>query len=109
MNTPNLYQQGLICSFTRTDRSSRPAIVATRTYPQHPAQITDLMTLTILSDERVPYLRSLAKYAAAFFRISRSSLTAFSSCLNRLNSLISSLFGLPDPLKRSEEHTSELQ
>src|SRR3990167_5711370 len=99
MNALNLDQELLVCSGPFTDRSRRPGIVATRTDPKNPAQLTDLMICAILPYERVLYWRSLAKYATAFFRMSRSSLTALSSCLKRLSSLISSREGLPEPSK----------
>ena len=37
----------------------------------------------MVPNERIPYRDSLAKYAAAFFRMSRSSVTRFSSDLRR--------------------------
>jgi len=41
------------------------------------------MVTLVVPDERVPYRDSLAKYAAAFFRMSRSSVTRRNSALRR--------------------------
>ena len=51
--------------------------------------------LYLIFYKSVPYLRSLAKYAAAFFYISRSSRSTLFSHLNLVSSLSSLRGGLP--------------
>jgi hypothetical protein len=53
---------------------------------QHFAQDTDGMLLAMRVDERVPHFASLAKYAVAFFKMSRSSVTRANSFFSRLTS-----------------------
>jgi hypothetical protein len=49
----------------------------------HLAQPSDSVLIFMRTDEGVPYRDSLAKYAAAFFRMSRSSETRFNSDFSR--------------------------
>ncbi len=56
------------------------------TTPMHPKNAThrgDPKLPAMITDERVPYRDALAKYAAAFFRMSRSSSTRLGSAFNR--------------------------
>ena len=50
-----------------------PGVIATPTHPEHPTQSRHRKHPVMSLDEGVPYRDSLAKYAAAFFRIATSS------------------------------------
>ena len=73
-----------IIRFPRRLRLLEPSIVAAPMNRHHPAQGADRKLLFIRLDESVPHMDSLAKYAVAFFRMSRSSVTRFNSALRRL-------------------------
>ncbi len=64
----------------------QPGIEVAVMHSHHTADAPYPKLITIISYERIPYWGSLAKYAAAFFRISRSSSTRFSSAFRRANS-----------------------
>ena len=66
-----------------------PGVEARATYAQNPATDRDRMGLAMLRDPGVLHGSSLAKYAAAFFKMSRSALTASSSLRSRSTSLAS--------------------
>lgn len=60
-----------------------PSIKTTRMHRHHLAKPSDRMLIASIANEGVPYPDILAKYAAAFFKISRSSVTRFSSAFRR--------------------------
>jgi hypothetical protein len=62
-------------------RSIAPFVVAAARDAQRPAQSCDAESLGVPPDEGVLHGSSRAKYAAAFFKISRSSVTFASSRL----------------------------
>ena len=95
MNLLDLSQKLGIFSCASTFFSRGPCIITTRAHAKYPAEPADLMTTSVFLDKSVLYLRSLAKYAAAFFKISLSSLTALSSCFSLVTSLNWSFLGLP--------------
>lgn len=53
--------------------SVSPVIITAWAYLKRPAEGSDPMIISESLKKRVLYLRSLAKYAAAFFKMSRSS------------------------------------
>ena len=57
-------------------------------YIHHRAHPAHAMGTFVTLDKRVPYPDSLAKYAAAFFKMSRSSLTRLSSALSLRSSSV---------------------
>ncbi len=61
----------------------QPRVEATSVNPQGLAQGNDTVPVESGGYERVPFLDSLAKYAAASFRILRSSVTWRSSAFRR--------------------------
>src|SRR5471030_795988 len=83
--------------------------VAAGTHPQHLALQADGPPALMPSDPGVPHIDSFAKYAVAFFKISRSILTRASSALSRASSICSALTGLapapaslPCPARRTQ-------
>ena len=60
-----------------------PRVVAARMDCHHGTQATYAMLLFLRPDKRVLHPDALAKYAAAFFRMSRSSVTRFCSAFRR--------------------------
>src|ERR1035437_8197202 len=68
--------------------------VAAGTHPQHLALQADGPLALVPSDPGVPHPDSFAKYAVAFFKISRSILTRANSALSRASSICSALTGL---------------
>ncbi|BAQ68694.1 hypothetical protein NHU_01536 [Rhodovulum sulfidophilum] len=60
-----------------------PSIKAAGMNQKHPAHGPDRKDQPVLSNERIPHRDSLAKYAVAFFRISRSSVTRARSRFSR--------------------------
>src|SRR5574342_440755 len=83
MNAADLCQQHSIPSAPRRLRPIAPIVVSATAYLKHSAHRRDPKLSAVSSHERVLYLSSLAKYAAAFFRMSRSSLTRSSSLRRR--------------------------
>jgi hypothetical protein len=80
----------------RTGRSTVPGIEPASTHPQHSAQWGQPKLPSSGLDEGVLHCDALAKYAAAFFKISRSSVTRVSSRFKRAISVVRS-FRAPDP------------
>src|ERR1039458_1075107 len=68
--------------------------VATGTHPQYLALQADGPPALVSGDPGVLHIDSFAKYAVAFFKISRSILTRASSALSRASSICSALTGL---------------
>src|SRR5690606_19569140 len=75
-----------------------PLIKTRRRDPKGLAQLLDAMALPLLMDECVLHPRSLAKYAAAFFRISTSSWSSATSLRRRAFSSACSLRALAERL-----------
>jgi hypothetical protein len=92
MNFTDLYKQSPLLPAPLGLRTISPSVIATATDLKHFTHPRDPKFSNVSPDERVLYLSSLAKYAAAFFRMSRSSLTRSNSCFNRASSL-------PDPTR----------
>ena len=69
----------------------QPGIEATDMDAQNPAHDTDSKFTLVSPDEAILYLDSLAKNAAAFFSMSRSSLTRRNSALSLRSSSCCSL------------------
>lgn len=76
----------LIRRDARTRWAILPGIVAAATHMQGPTEARHPMVRLLSLDERVPHVDSLAKYAAAFFKMSRSSVTRASSRFNPASS-----------------------
>src|SRR2546427_762715 len=70
-----------------------PLVVAAPRYREYPTQPAH--TASVSMHERIPHPRRLAKYAVAFFRMSRSSLSRAFSRRSRESSLSSASFGRP--------------
>lgn len=75
--------QALIFLGTSGDRIGSLGVVAARMDLHHAAHRPHGMLFFMGTDEGVPYRDSLAKYAAAFFRMSRSSVTRRNSAFSR--------------------------
>src|SRR5574343_735459 len=75
--------QPLIILLPRRCGVGFPGVIAARMNRHHVAEPTNWVLCFVRQNEGVPYRDSLAKYAAAFFRMSRSSLTRFNSALRR--------------------------
>ncbi len=86
MQVPQDWEELLILCGPRTHRAIPPGIVAATTYGEGPAQATDAMSLCLSPDKRVSHVDSLAKNTAAFFKMSRSSVTRANSRLSRASS-----------------------
>jgi hypothetical protein len=63
-----------------------PGVESTSMHPEDPTLSSHTELVSMVTDKRVPYSDALAKYAAAFRKISRSSLVRLSSALRRLTS-----------------------
>src|SRR5512142_3183372 len=72
-------QQPLVLAGTARLRGSLPGVLAAGVDSHHSAQATHGVQALVGLDKCVPYPDTLAKYAAAFFRMSRSSVTRFKS------------------------------
>ena len=97
MVTPDLSDQATIIPGSLAFGPVKPIVVTTGRHPQNLAQSANVVLISLLADKGVLYLSSLAKYAAAFFRISFSSLSRSFSCFSVVNSDCSSFFGRPGP------------
>lgn len=64
-------------------RLLKPGVKATGMNIQHPTEQTNRPATAVVTDKGVPQSDSFAKYAAAFFNMSRSSVTRFSSFWSR--------------------------
>ena len=71
--------QHLICLVTLRMWLLKPEIKSTRMDIQNPTEQTNRPATAVVADKGVPQSDSFAKYAAAFFNISRSSVTRFNS------------------------------
>ena len=80
-----LDQSGLasILAGSATQRLTAPRVEPATMHTNYPAEGTDPMLVTMNLDKGVLYPDCFAKYAAAFFRMSRSSVTRLSSFLSR--------------------------
>src|SRR5690606_32898576 len=76
-------QQALIVPLAGTGALAQPGVVAAAVHAQHPAHRDQAELADVRAHERVLRPYPLAKYAAAFFRMSRSSVTRRSSALSR--------------------------
>ena len=71
--------QHLICLVTLRMWLLKPEIESTRMDIQNPTEQTNRPATAVVADKGVPQSDSFAKYAAAFFNMSRSSVTRFNS------------------------------
>src|SRR5690606_32887907 len=76
-------QQPLILALAQAGRLPNPGVVAAPVHAEHPAHRDQSELADMRAHERVLRPYPLAKYAAAFFRMSRSSVTRRSSALRR--------------------------
>src|SRR6056297_1994319 len=99
-------QLGLTCILLRAmaQRLLEPCIEAGEVDPQHPAHGPDAELLAMRPDEGVLHWDSRAKYAVAFFRMSRSSVTRASSRFSRRFSASWSTPGFGDGSPNSFTH-----
>lgn len=84
---PSLFEQlglPLIFQSPFAEWLLRPRIEPAWVNREHVAHAAHAELLVMPFDERVSHFASLAKYAVAFFRMSRSSVTRASSCFSRL-------------------------
>ena len=65
----------LLAPLSFADLAFDPFVIAGTTNQKHTAKRAHGIVLLLRLDERVPYSKVFAKYAAAFFRISFSSLS----------------------------------
>jgi len=79
VHRPDLREQLRIGKTARAGTAIAPFVIAAARNAQHPTQRCDGKACLVYSNERVPHGSSFAKYAAAFFKISRSSVTCFNS------------------------------
>src|SRR5215831_6152140 len=93
---PHPLDQEAIALSAHTVGAPLPGRDPTATDLQHPTQTGHAMLVGMDLNERVLHRDSLAKYAAAFFKLSRSSVTRASSRFSRTISVIRS-FRAPEP------------
>ena len=76
-------QQPLVLALAGTDAMAQSGVVAAALYAQHPAHRYQAELPGVRTHKRVLRPYPLAKYAAVFFRMLRSSVTRLSSALSR--------------------------
>ena len=86
--TPAIAQQPLVITHLLAQGMFLPGVIAAGVHIHDHAQLTNSMGLLVALDECVPHPDCLAKYAAAFFKMSRSSVTRLSSAFRRRNSSV---------------------
>src|SRR5438094_6373288 len=91
----HLLHQDTVRSSPPALRPSSPGIVAAAAHLQHPAHPPDRELLDMVVDEGISQAESRAKYAAAFFKMSRSSR---SRAFSRRRRVSSSALGARPPL-----------
>jgi hypothetical protein len=96
MEDAHPFHEPLVGLRADTGRSSLPDIVATPTHLQHPTHGHHAKLPGMPLHEPVLHRTSLAKYTAAFFKMSRSSVTRASSRFRRAISVVRALRG-PEP------------
>ncbi|EOQ27199.1 hypothetical protein WEU_03713 [Citrobacter sp. KTE32] len=79
----DLSRQSQICLVALRMRLLKPGVKTTGMNIQHPTEQTNKPATVVVTDKGVPQSDSFAKYAAAFFNMSRSSVTRFSSFWSR--------------------------
>ena len=79
----DLSRQSQIYMVALRMRLLKPGVKATGMNIQHPTEQTNRPATGVVTDKGVPQSDSFAKYAAAFFNMSCSSLTRFSSFWRR--------------------------
>jgi hypothetical protein len=77
--------QGLVLHNPCRQGLQQPGLEATALNVQHPAHPAQSELCPVLLDKHVLHSDCLAKYAPAFFRMSRSSVVRLSSAINRLS------------------------
>src|SRR3989441_3713010 len=102
VHAANIGQQALIGLDSRARRTLPPVVEPAAGDAQHSTQHGNPELRVVVPDELVPHGSSFAKYAAAFFRMSRSSVTCLSSRFRRSSSLCSSRGLRPGPRKALE-------
>src|SRR5437867_2976288 len=99
VHATNIGQQARIGLDSRARRTLPPLVEPAAGDAQDAAQHGNPELRVVLPDELVPHGSSFAKYAAAFFRMSRSSVTCLSSRFRRSSSFCSSRGLRPGPRK----------
>src|SRR2546425_106875 len=99
VHSANSGQQPRIGLDARARRPRPPVVEPAAGDAQHPAQHGNPELRVVVPDELVPHGSSFAKYAAAFFRMARSSVTCLSSRFRRSSSFCSSRGLRPGPRK----------
>lgn len=79
----DLSRQSQVCLVALRMRLLKPGVKATGMNIKHPTEQTNRPATGVVTDKGVPQSDSFAKYAAAFFNMSRSSVTRFSSFWSR--------------------------
>src|SRR5450631_4924011 len=90
LRVPNLLDQLFVLQRALRGRALVRRMESAARHRQQLAHHRRRIDLSMLFNPRVLHIDSLAKYAAAFFKISFSSLSLAFSCLNRLNPASSS-------------------
>ena len=76
---PAIPQVHMALAITINSTGLQAGVKATGMNIQHPTEQTNRPATAVVTDKGVPQSDSFAKYAAAFFNMSRSSVTRFSS------------------------------
>ena len=86
---PDVRHEGFIGQSARALGCCLPGVIAAALNTQDPAHTAEAELALVLSHECVLHPDSLAKYVAAFFKMSRSSLALFKSAFRRDTSALS--------------------
>ena len=78
----DFHQQTVVLRRSLSRLTTSPCVIARCFDHKHPTHQADVKLCFMLKDESVLYRMSLAKYAAAFFRIARSSSSCLTFCRN---------------------------
>jgi hypothetical protein len=79
----DLFRQSQICLMALRMRLLKQGVKASGMNIQYPTEQTNRPATDVVTDKGVPQSDSFAKYATAFFNMSRSSVTRFSSFWRR--------------------------
>src|SRR4030042_253350 len=93
MSSTDLQFQSHLLPLPNSKRSLDPGIVSACRHLQHTAKQRNKIGKSQLLDYRVPCSDSLAKYAAAFFKMSRSIFTTANSRFTLVSSCSTSVRG----------------
>lgn len=99
MGSTNVRKQGMVRLHTGARRTPAPIVIAAARDLQHEDQCFQAIPLAMLLNEGVLHLRTFAKYASVFFRMSRSSVMRASSRLSLAFSTLSGSWCFPSLLR----------